>query len=72
MGNKGLSCEMVPNDKAVCLGHADSLVLDHFDQHFYLIFLAESEYTVSEVSVLEFDRYEPPQGLRSCHRYLEL
>ena len=37
------ACEMVPNDLAVCFDHADSCELDHFDKHFDLIVLAESE-----------------------------
>ena len=27
--------------------------------------------TVSEASILEYDKYEPPPGARSCRRYLE-
>ena len=28
--------------------------------------------TVFEAIVLEYDRYEPPLGARSCHKYLDL
>ena len=53
--------------------HADSFKLDHFDQNFQLIFwLKVNKDTVSEASILEYDRYEPPLGARSCHRHLEL
>ena len=46
--------------------------LDHFDQNFHIMFwLKVNEDTVSEASVLEYDRYEPRLGARSCHRYLE-
>ena len=79
--NKGQSTEgplwavrakLVPNDMAVCLNHADSLELDHFDQNFQLNFwLKVNKDTVSEASILEYDRYEPRLGARSCHKYLE-
>ena len=64
---------LVPNDKAVCFDHADSLELDHFDQYFYLIFwLKVNNNTYFKAIVLEYDWYEPPLGARSCHRYLVL
>ena len=64
--------KLVPNDMAVCFNHADSFSLDHFDQNFHLIFwLKVNNDTVFEASILEYDRYEPPLGARSCHRYLE-
>ena len=53
---------------AVCFNHADSFELDHFDQKNWL---KVNEDTVSEASILEYDRYEPPLDARSCHRYLE-
>ena len=63
---------LLPNDMAVCFNHADSFKLDHFDQSFQLIFwLKVNKDTVSEASILEYDRYEPRLGARSCHRYLE-
>ena len=61
--------KLLPIDIAVCFNHADSFELDHFDQHFHLIFgLKVNKDTVSEASILEYDRYEPPLGARSCHR----
>ena len=52
--------------------NADSFSLDHFDQSFHLVFwLKVNNNTVFEASILEYDRYEPPIGARSCHRYLE-
>ena len=63
----------VTNDMAVCFNHADSFGLDHCDQDFHLIFwLKVNNDTVFKASILEYDRYEPPLGARSCHRYLEL
>ena len=63
---------LLPNDMAVCFDHADSFELDHFDQIFQLIvWLKVNIDTVSEASILDYDRYEPPLGARSCHRYLE-
>ena len=42
-----------------------------FDQYFHLIFwLTVNNDTVFEAIVLEYDRYEPPLGARSCHKYL--
>ena len=56
---------------AVCFDHADSFELDRFDQKFHLIFwLKVNNDTVFEASILEYDRYEPPLGARSCHGYL--
>ena len=64
--------KLVPDDMAVCLNHADLFGLDHFDQNFHLIFwLKLNNDTVFEASILEYDRYEPRLGARSCHRYLE-
>ena len=57
---------------AVCFDHADSFGLDHFDHNFYLIFwLKVNNDSVLEASILEYDRYEPRLGARSCHKYLE-
>ena len=57
---------------AVCIDHADSFVLDNCDQTFHLIFwLKVNNGTVFEASILEYGRYEPRLGARSCHRYLE-
>ena len=62
----------VPNDMAVCIDHAESFELDHFDQNFHLFFwLKVNNDTVFKASILEYDRYEPRLGARSCHRYLE-
>ena len=64
--------KLVPDDMAVCFYHADSSGLDHFDQNVHLIFwLKVNNDTVFEASILEYDRYEPRLGARSCHRYLE-
>ena len=64
--------KLIRNDMAVCFNHADSFSLDHFDQNFHVIFwLKLNNDTVFEASILEYDRYEPPLGARSCHRYLE-
>ena len=53
---------LLPNDMDVCFNHADSFEIDHFDQHFHLIFwLKVNNDTVFEVSILEYDRYEPLQ-----------
>ena len=52
----------------VYFDHADSF---DFDQYFHLIlWLKVNNDTVSEAIVLEYDRYEPPLGARSCHKYL--
>ena len=68
----GFLVTLLPNDMAVCFNHADSFELDHFDQNLQLIFwLKVNKDTVSEASILEYDRYEPRLGARSCHRYLE-
>ena len=65
--------KLVPKDVAACSNHADSFALDHFDQDFHLHFwLKVNNDTVFEASILEYDRYEPPLGTRSCHRYLEV
>ena len=62
----------VLNQSQTTFNHADSIGLDHFDQDFHLIFwLKVNNDTVSEASILEYDRYEPLLGARSCHRYLE-
>ena len=54
---------------AVCFDHADSFELDNFDQNSHLIFwLKVNKDTVFEASILEYDRYEPPPGARSCLR----
>ena len=77
MGTKGRALwaffvKLVPNYLAVCSDHADSFELDFFDQNFHLIFwLKVNNDTVSEASILEYDRYGPPPGARSFHRYLE-
>ena len=64
--------KLLPNDMTVCFNHADSFELDHFDQNFHLIFwLKVNNNTVLEASILEYDRYEPPPGARSCLRYVE-
>ena len=69
----GLPCKVVSNDMAVDFDYADSFELDHFDQYIHLIFwLKVNKDTVFKASVLEYDRYEPPEGPRLCHRYLEL
>ena len=44
--------KLVPIDMAVYSDHADSFELDHFDQKFYLIFLAKSETIQSSKPVL--------------------
>ena len=63
---------LLPNDMAVCFNHADSFEIDHFDKNFHLIFwLKVNNNTVFEACILEYDRYEPRLGARSCHRYLE-
>ena len=63
---------LLPNDMAVCFNHADSFELGHFDQNCQLIFwLNVNKDTVSEASILEYDRYEPRLGAKSCHRYPE-
>ena len=67
-----LRVKFVPNNMGVCYDHADSFEIDHFDQNFQLIFwLKVNKDTVSEASILEYDRYEPCLGARSCHRYVE-
>ena len=64
--------KLLPNDMTVCFNHADSFELNHFHQHFRLIFwLKVNNDTVFEAGILEYDRYEPRLGARSCHRYLE-
>ena len=73
MGHIGLSCKMVPDNLAVGNDHADTFDLEHFDQYFHLIvWLKVNNDTVSEASILEYDKHEHPLGLRSFHRYLEL
>ena len=68
----GFLVTWLPNDMAVCLNHADSFEIDHFDQNFHLIFwLKVNNDTVFEACILEYDRYEPRLGARSCQRYLE-
>ena len=63
--------KMVSNDLTVCFDHAYSF--EHFDHYFHLIFcLKLNKDTAFEASVLAYDRYKPPLGLWSCHRYLEL
>ena len=63
---------LLPNDMVVCFSHADSFEIDQFDQNFHLIlWLKVNKDTVSEASILEYDRYEPRLGARSCHSYLE-
>ena len=63
---------LLPSDMAVCFSHADSFEIGHFDQNFHLIFgLKVNKDTVSKASILEYDRYEPRLGARSCHSYLE-
>ena len=43
------------------------------DQYFHLIFWLEvNNDRVFEAIVLEYDRYEPALGARSCHKYLAL
>ena len=65
--------KLVPNDMAVCFDHAGSLELDYFHQYFHLFFwLRVNNDTVFEATVLENTKYEPPVGVRSCHRYLVL
>ena len=65
--------KLVPNDIAVCSNLADSFELDHFDKYFHLSFwLKVNSVTVYEAILLEYNRYEPPLGKRSCHRYLVL
>ena len=67
-----LRVKFIPNNMGVCFDHADSFEIDHFDQNFQLIFwLKVNKDTVSEASILEYDRYEPRLGARSCHRYVE-
>ena len=66
-----LRVKLVPNKMGVCLDHTDSFEIDHFDQSFHLIFwLKVNNDTVFEAIVLEYDRYEPPLGARSCHKDL--
>ena len=58
---------------AVCFRHADSFEIDHFDQSFHIIFwLKVNNDVVFEAIFLEYDRYEPSLGARSCHKYLVL
>ena len=58
---------------AVCFDHADSFEIDHFDQYFHLIFwLKVNNDKVFEAIGLEYDRYEPPLGARSCQKFLAL
>ena len=67
-----LRVKFVTNNMGVCFDHADSFEIDHFDQNFQFIFwLKVNKDTVSEASILEYDRYEPRLGARSCHRYVE-
>ena len=69
----GFRVKLVPNDMAVCFDHTDSFEIDHFDQYFHLIFwLKVNNDAVFEAIVLEYDRYEPPLGAKSCHKYLVL
>ena len=64
--------KLVPNDMAVYFNYTDSFSLNHFDHNFHLIFwLKRNNDTVFEASILEYDRYEPRLGARSCHSYLE-
>ena len=65
----GFLVTLLPNDMAPCFNHADSFEID---QNFHLIFwLKVNNDTVLEACILEYDRYEPRLGARSCHRYLE-
>ena len=64
--------KLVPDGMAACFNHADSFVLDHFDQNYHLIFwLKVNNDTVFETSISEYNWYELLFGARSCHRYLE-
>ena len=63
--------KLVPIDMAVCSDHADSFGLDHFNQNFISFWLKVNNDTVFEASIIEYDRYEPPPGARSCLRYLK-
>ena len=68
----GFLVTFLPNVMDVCFNHADSFEIDRFDQNFHLIlWLKVNKDTVIEVCILEYDRYEPRLGARSCHRYLE-
>ena len=61
--------KLLPNDMAV---YFTSFELDRFQSPFSSHFwLKVNNDTVYEGSILEYDRYEPPLGARSCHRYLE-
>ena len=63
---------LLPNHMAFCFNHADSFEIDHLNQNFHLIFwLKVNNDTDFEACILEYDRYEPRLGARSCHRYLE-
>ena len=63
---------LLPNDMAVCFNHANSFEIDYFDQNYHFFFwLKVNNDTVFEACILEYDRYEPCLGARSCHRYLE-
>ena len=73
MPHRAFRVKLVPNDMAICFDHADSFEIDHFDKNFHLIFwLKVNNVVVFEAIGLEYDRYEPPLGARSYHRYLVL
>ena len=64
--------KLVPNDMAVCFNlqiHSAKTILTKIFISFFWLKLNND--TVLEASILEYDRYEPPLGARSCHRYLE-
>ena len=61
------------NNMAICSDHADSFKINHFDWNLHLIFYMKvNNDVVFEAIVLEYDRYEPPLGARSYHKYFVL
>ena len=71
--HRAFRVKFVPNDMAISFDHADSFEIDHFDKNFHLIFwMKVNNDVVFEAIVLEYDRYEPPLGARSYHKYLVL
>ena len=58
-----LRVKLVPNNMSFCFDHADS---------FLIFWLKVNNDTVFKAIILEYDRYEPHLGTRSCHKYLVL
>ena len=63
--------KLFPNDM-VRFDHADSFEIDHFDTYLLIFWPKVNNGAVFEAIVLEYDRYEPPLGARSRHKYLVL